>query len=63
MTITFHYHDFTLSWKLIIENTCNTNTLSRDTIYLFLIYIHPRKKNLIPPQYSYLYANVIFKTR
>ena len=33
--------------------------MGEDTIYLIIAYTH-RKKNLIPPQYSYLYANVIF---
>ena len=33
--------------------------MGEDTIYLIIAYIH-RKKNLIPPLYSYLYANVIF---
>ena len=42
------------------EATCNTNTLGEDTIYLIIVYTHPKKKNLIPPLYSYLYANVIF---
>ena len=33
--------------------------MGEDTIYLITAYTH-RKKNLIPPLYSYLYANVIF---
>ena len=46
MTITFHYHNFTHSWtymQLIIENTPDTNTLGRNTIYLFLVYTCPKK--------------------
>ena len=49
----------------MIENTCNTNALSGDTIYLFLVYSHlkKKKKNLNLPFYSFLYANIVFKAR
>ena len=48
--------------ELILENTCNTNTLSGNTIYLFLVYSH-LKKNPILPLYSFLCANIVFKAR
>ena len=45
MTITFHYRNFTHFWtymQLTIENTSDTNTLGRNTIYLFLVYTCPK---------------------
>ena len=48
----------------MIENTSNTNVLCRDTIYLFLVYTHLKKKSLNFHHYVYIqFANAVCKAK